>query len=229
MRHSAGTLHFALPERSLEAGREYSIAVRAEDFRGVQGYQYTLGFDPEVLEFVQVQGVWSELGQSNFGLSKASEGLIATSWNGSEPTDLPNGEVLYTLTFRAKADGRLSQALRVNHRLARAEAYNAEEEPMDIALRYDGVQVAGGFTLYQNEPNPFGEMTTIGFDLPAATKATLTVYDITGKVLKVISGQYAKGYHQVVLLRTDLQAQGMLYYRLDTDTDTATKRMILAE
>jgi hypothetical protein len=229
-RNSVGTLSFSIAEQTLVAGQQYTVAVRAEHFRGVQGYQYTMDFNTEVVEFVGVDAVWGDLSESNFGRAKAAEGILTTSWNGSEGVTLADGEVLYTVTFRAKANAKLSQALKVNSRVTKAEAYDASEELLDVQFRFDGGVVTGGeFALYQNEPNPFRDVTVIGFNLPAATKATLKVFDVTGKVVKVVTGDFAKGYNMISLNRVDVQGNGMLYYQLDTDTDSATKRMILVD
>ena len=229
-RNSVGTLMFAIADQTLAAGQEYTVAVTADNFRAVQGYQYTMDFDASVLEFVSVNAEWADLSESNFGRAKVAEGILTTSWNGSEGVTLTNGEVLYTVTFRAKANTKLSTALKVNSRVTRAEAYDANEEQLDVQFRFDGGLVVGGeFALYQNEPNPFRDVTIIGFNLPEATTATLKVYDVTGKVVKVVSGDYAKGYNTINLTRVDIQGNGMLYYQLDTPTDSATKRMILVD
>ncbi|MBK9582579.1 MAG: T9SS type A sorting domain-containing protein [Saprospiraceae bacterium] len=37
--------------------------------------------------------------------------------------------------------------------------------------------------MFQNEPNPFKGMTTVSFEMPEAATATLSVYDVTGKVV----------------------------------------------
>jgi hypothetical protein len=83
-----------------------------------------------------------------------------------------------------------------------------------------------GFELYQNEPNPFKDKTVIGFRLPAAAAAILTVYDAAGRVVFTQKGDYAKGYNAVVLDRSLLKTSGVLYYTLETATDSATKKMI---
>jgi hypothetical protein len=229
-RNSVGTLTFGVAEQQLVAGQEYSVEVTAEDFVGVQGYQYTMEFDANLVEFVDVTANWADLSTSNFGVAKAAEGTLTTSWNGSTPTTLADGEVLYTVTFRAVANGQLSQALKVNSRVTMAEAYDANEELLDVQFRFDGgVVIGGGFELYQNEPNPFRDVTVIGFSLPTASTATLTVYDVTGKVMKVVKGDYAKGYNAITLTRAEIEGNGMLYYQLDTPTDSATKRMITVE
>ena len=51
-----------------------------------------------------------------------------------------------------------------------------------------GKQEAGfsGFTLAQNEPNPFGSTTTIRFTLPEAGRVHLAVYDVTGRRVRTL-------------------------------------------
>lgn len=230
VRESAGSLSFSMKDALLEAGREYTIVVRAEDFQGVQGYQYTLEWDTDVLEFIQVEGLWAELGPSHFGLSRVTGGMLATSWHGSGPVTLDEGTPLYAITVRPLKTGRLRDAVRVTSRMVQAEAYDREDGLMEVALRFDGAPVPSeGFALYQNEPNPFRDLTVIGFQLPAPTTTTLRVYDVTGRMVREIKADYPWGYHEVTLTRAELLREGMLYYELETPTHRAMKRMLLVE
>ena len=86
-----------------------------------------------------------------------------------------------------------------------------------------------GFALYQNTPNPFGEQTSISFRLPSASAAQITIYDVTGKVIQVIEGDYARGLNRVEVNKDDLPQTGVLYYQLDTEAYTATKKMVVIE
>ena len=90
-------------------------------------------------------------------------------------------------------------------------------------------QATVGFELYQNQPNPFVNKTSIGFFLPEAAEATLSVYDETGRAVYQLKGQFAKGENTVILDRALLNTTGMLYYKLETATDAATKKMIQAK
>jgi len=230
LRNTVGTLRFVIADRMLAAGEEYTVAVRAEQFRGIQGYQYTLDFDAKALDFVGLNTHWADLSTEHFGLTKVDDGFLATSWNGSEGVTLNDDEVLYSVTFRAKVATRLSQALKVSSRVTQAEAYDAEDELLDVQFRFEEDVLTGfEFELYQNEPNPFRDLTIIGFNLPERSTATLKVYDVTGRVLKVVSGEFARGYNTINLTRAELQSQGMLIYQLDTSTHSATKRMILLD
>lgn len=47
-------------------------------------------------------------------------------------------------------------------------------------------------------------------------------------MLKVIKGRYAKGPNTVQVSRADLES-GVLFYRLDTPTHSATRKMIVVE
>ncbi len=82
------------------------------------------------------------------------------------------------------------------------------------------------FILHQNYPNPYDGYTVIGFELPERTEARLTIYDVTGKALKVIEGEYERGYNEVQFTGSDLDATGVLYYQLDTERFTATRKMV---
>ncbi len=84
-----------------------------------------------------------------------------------------------------------------------------------------------GFKLYQNSPNPFNDQTIIGFHLPEATKATLTIFNALGRAVYMQSGLFAKGYNQIVLDRAQTGAEGaILFYQLQTATDRASRQMI---
>ena len=55
-----------------------------------------------------------------------------------------------------------------------------------------------GFRLEQNQPNPFGETTVIGYRLPAEEHVTLQVYNTLGApVATLVDGVRGAGLHRV--------------------------------
>jgi hypothetical protein len=159
------------------------------------------------------------------------DNAITVSWNKVAPVS--SADVLFTLSFEATESGDLHEMLSINakSKLTEAEAYNASEEILDVTLSFrNSVQSAGkDFALFQNEPNPFEGSTVIGFTLPEAMDATVTVYDVTGKVVHMIEGSYAQGYNEIKVNRKDLAATGVMYYRLDATDFTATKKMVVID
>ena len=73
------------------------------------------------------------------------------------------------------------------------------------------------------------ESTVIGFNLPNKAAVTLTIFDITGKAIYSSEDDFTKGYNQFSVRGKDLGAYGVLYYQIDTDSFTATKKMIVVE
>jgi hypothetical protein len=85
------------------------------------------------------------------------------------------------------------------------------------------------FALNQNTPNPFKDETVVSFTLPETTTATLTIMDITGRVLKQYQGTYAQGYNEISINRSELSDSGILFYELKTPNDTASRKMIIID
>ena len=98
---------------------------------------------------------------------------------------------------------------------------------LDEMVEAAQVQQADRAVLLQNVPNPFEGSTQIGFYLPDAADARLTVRDIKGAVLYQIKGSYAKGWNALELNSAILPASGVLYYSLETARFVETKRMLL--
>jgi hypothetical protein len=115
--------------------------------------------------------------------------------------------------------------INANSRITTEGAYSQSNGALGIAIQFNNAANAD-YALYQNTPNPFNESTKVSFTMAAAADATLTVYDVTGKVLVVRELDAKKGYNEVSFTSEDLNAVGVLYYQLDTDDFSATKKMI---
>ena len=176
------------------------------------------------LEFVGATSGAIDVDASNFGVLNAS--TVTTAWAGTEGVSAD--DALFTMTFKATANVSLSEALSVNSSVSAAKAYTSSLEEMDIALDYNTV-ASNGFVLMQNTPNPFNQTTQIGFELPVAGQATLTIFDVTGKTVSVMSETYNAGYNEITLSKSDLGTTGVLYYQLESGDFTATKKMVIIE
>tara|TARA_Y100000385_G_C12900766_1_gene554083 strand:- start:154 stop:903 length:750 start_codon:yes stop_codon:yes gene_type:complete len=224
----AGELALSLESTEVAAGETFTVDFKANDFKNIAGYQFTLGFDNSAVEFVDVTTNLAGLDVSNFGLTKLSEGVITTSWNSNEGVTVANGEALFTMTFRANAAVNTEALLSINSRYTESEAYS-NSDLYNVVLEFNGTSVSNGFELFQNTPNPFKAETTIGFNMPAAGSVTLTIYDVSGRTLRLIEMDAVKGANSVNVNRAVINATGVLYYQLETATETATKKMILVD
>ncbi len=226
-------LVFNIDEADVKANETYTVEFKANDFKAVLGYQFTIAFDQNALEFVSVNAAdLANVSNDNFGLNRVNEGVITTSWNDTKAISLKNNDVVFSITFNAKSNATLSNAIKVSSQYTLAEAYQ-NDEVANIALTFnrDNEVIAtvadSAFELYQNSPNPVQDVTNISFNLPQAGTATLSILDVSGKVLKVIRGEFAKGFNNINISKDDITGSGVLFYQLDTENDSATKKMII--
>jgi subtilisin-like proprotein convertase family protein len=223
------SMTLAVDEIAFKKGEIVEIPVYANQFENISGYQFTLNFTETNVAFEGVKAASLNLDESNFGAHRANQGFLTTSWNNSKAISLDNDEVMFTLIFKALQDGTTIDLFNVTSQITQAEAYGEGLNVMDVKLVTRDAQgqiLAENFDLFQNQPNPFSGKTTVGFNLPKAAKASLTIYDVTGKVVFKNTDNYSKGYNTVELNKSDMNTSGILYYKLETDEFTATKKMI---
>lgn len=216
---TANTMTINAENAKLNRGEQITIDFTSE--MAAVGYQFTLDFDQNALELVNV--VDGTAKAENFGLALLNEGAITVSFDGEASAEL------FSLTFVAKADVALNESMSISSRYTSAEAYTAAGEVSNVELNFNGSIAATEFELYQNTPNPFHGETVIGFNMPTEATATLSVQDVSGKVLMVIDRTFAKGYNQVTIEGAELPSTGVLYYTLSTDDATATRKMIMVK
>ncbi len=88
-------------------------------------------------------------------------------------------------------------------------------------------QVPDDIRLLQNYPNPFREETSISFTLASSDQVQIDVFDVLGRRVKTVaSGIFASGQHTVLWDGAGEMA-GVYYYRLQTESYSATQRMIM--
>jgi hypothetical protein len=211
---STGTFLFDVENKSVTAGETFTVDFKAAE--AVAGYQFTMNFAG--LEVVDITP-GANMTAGNFGVFADA---ITTSFDGAN-------QGAFAVTFRAVNGGQLSELLRVSSQITKAEAYKNNER-LNVAFRFNNgatSTVSGvGFELYQNQPNPFVNKTFIGFHLPEATTATLSIFDEAGRMVYNQKGAFAKGYNTIAIDKALLNTVGMLYYKLETATNSATKKMI---
>ncbi|MBD3403079.1 T9SS type A sorting domain-containing protein, partial [candidate division GN15 bacterium] len=86
--------------------------------------------------------------------------------------------------------------------------------------------------LAQNYPNPFNPSTTIEFSLPARSHVALSIINIAGqRVRSLVSSELPAGRHEVTWDgRTDSGAEaasGVYFYRLETNSQVLSRKMML--
>lgn len=180
----------------------------------------------EPLTWTRVDGAW-ELRTSVAGPIGADLTLRVT-----DGTDISSPSV-----FRSVRDGDVVRIV-----IASAESENvlirvtSESAPTVVSAELNEQRVAVlqpvEFALSQNTPNPFNPATTIRFSVPHGGQVQLAVYDVSGRLVRMlVNGTTNAGIHEVIWDGLDNSgrevASGVYMYRIHTGEDVAVRRMLL--
>jgi uncharacterized repeat protein (TIGR01451 family) len=212
-------------------GKEYEIVFSGPSISDIRGFQFTLNFDPEKIEFRDIASDQLQVSDENFGLTRIKSGSITSSWHTVETVLTDTEKGLFRLKFHVRKKSRLSEALGITSDRIRAEAVTNDLKTIPLTLVFEkskGISEES-YALYQNEPNPFNQQTTIRFSLPEAMDATLKFYDTSGKVIHHLVGAFKSGMNEINLLKSDIPATGVIYYQLEAGDFTAAKKMIIMD
>lgn len=83
------------------------------------------------------------------------------------------------------------------------------------------------YFLSQNYPNPFNPSTTISYQLPAAGKVTLKVFDILGKEITTLVNEEKTAGSYKVNFNGGRLGSGVYFYQLRSGSFIQTKKLVL--
>lgn len=83
------------------------------------------------------------------------------------------------------------------------------------------------YNLFDNLPNPFNPVTNIKFEIPINGIVKLTVFDITGREIKLLLDEFKIAGQYNVKFDGSNYSSGIYFYKMEINDYTETKRMIL--
>jgi hypothetical protein len=134
----------------------------------------------------------------------------------------------YTKTLTSKSDGMRIGALHWND-----EAFDSKTSLERVKKAYNGIHyginelISSSVLDLRNYPNPFNSTTKITFNLPKNTHVNLSVYDISGRLVETLINENRAGGKYTLEFTPDYAAGGTYFYKLTTDFQVATSKMIL--
>jgi Secretion system C-terminal sorting domain len=83
------------------------------------------------------------------------------------------------------------------------------------------------YKLEQNYPNPFNPSTTISYQLVKNSDVLLTIYDVTGREIKILVNSYQGAGKYNVVFDASRLSSGIYFYKLTTRDFSETRKMVL--
>ncbi len=93
----------------------------------------------------------------------------------------------------------------------------------------DDENIPNDFKLFTNYPNPFNPETVISYSIPVASYVQLKIYDVLGNEITTLVNEYQRpGKYSVEFrVKSDELSSGIYFYKLNADSFTEIKKMIL--
>lgn len=197
----------------------------------IAGAQFSLNFDPGMVELLDAKALGLNVVEDNFGYRSIGDGMIHFSWNSFEPVPLSGDMVAFRFRLNSDVENQSIFKL-VQQGGLQAEVYTQEGDgfvvhKLGLKSRLSEILDQDKFEVFQNIPNPFNAGTVIGFNLPEASDVTFKVYDVTGKVLLQQQTPFKKGYNTINFDAGTISSTGVLYYVIETNKYSATRKMII--
>ena len=83
------------------------------------------------------------------------------------------------------------------------------------------------YALGQNYPNPFQKETFVQYHIPVASHVTLSLFDMNGRLIKVmVNGTREHGSH-TLRLNTGSLSKGIYFYKIQAGNFSAVKKMVI--
>lgn len=117
------------------SGADVCVAVKVKGFTNLLALQYTLAWDPKVLEFKGVDKAGLPyLDQADFGFNRTGEGLLPFVWinDALQATTIPDEAAIYEVCFRAAGAPGQSSAIRFVEKPTPFEVVNIREELLEL-------------------------------------------------------------------------------------------------
>ena len=120
-------------DESGQRGDLITVDVNIGDFSKVVSMQYSMNWDPKVLQFEKVQGYQlKDLTSDNFGTAEASKGNLLLAWYDPsvQGVNLPAGTVIYQAVFRVIGENTNKSRIRFSGKPLLIEVMQADGTPL---------------------------------------------------------------------------------------------------
>ncbi len=247
---NAQSVSLTVPDKVVNPGEWFTIGIKASDFDNIASMQYAIQWNPAIIQFQSVTGLNANMPDftviNSFNSAFANDGRLRLSWYWFDPStnsgvSLDDNATLFNINFKAVGGMGTNTMLEIANDTTVQPPFVIEianyNQEVGVNIENGKVTISGvnaseetfteDFTLFQNSPNPFSEITYISFNLNAGDHAKLTIFDSSGKVVYSQNKKFPAGLSRIPVQRDMLTSAGSYFYTLETARATATRQLIM--
>jgi hypothetical protein len=230
-----GEVELAMGEVSGSFNSEIEVPLLVKNFQNIGGYQFTLSWDPEMLEYIQVEDL---LFENFYGTNNIEKGFLTVSFDDpkAEGISLEDYTKIAVLKFKIKGKKSSSSTISITSDITPAMAFNSNLELINLQTQHGVIKVeendlSNNINLIQY-PNPVNAYTNFTFTLPKPLPVRIIIYNALGTPVDNMTFSGKKGKNKVEWnidqkFGKKLQ-QGIYYYKVEIGNSSNTGKMIVS-
>jgi photosystem II stability/assembly factor-like uncharacterized protein len=154
------------------------------------------------------------------GQDTSRKGLILETVDGGEKWDTVVGNLSGSLNAICFKDG-VCWAVGGNGLILRTDNW------VDWINSNTGEKYPAKYQLFQNYPNPFNPITNIEYRIPKSEHVELSIYNVLGQKIATLVNKKQPAGEYIVEWKASGFASGLYYYRLKTNKEHLTRKLLL--
>ena len=232
---------FSFTTHTVEPAETVEVEVSVTGFTDIISVQFTMEYDPTVLDFVNVDNFGLEyMANSNFGTPPdIDDGFVTFAWldESLQGLDADDETVIFSIIFQTVGMAGDSSALTFGNSPTMIEVGATGGQVMEPTFNAGYVKIAGNtsvrrietdaFVFHPVAPNPVNELAMIRFELFEGTETYFSIYDLTGKVIYENREYRSSGHHTLEIPSYVFPVQGAYFCRLDAGGHKGIQKILL--
>ncbi|MBK8052583.1 MAG: DUF11 domain-containing protein [Saprospiraceae bacterium] len=209
---------------------ENKVSFKAGEIKSLNGLQLSIEL-PGTSENIQLISDKLMLNTSNYHISKSkNKTILNICWSNHAEIQVSQDDVLFDLTLTVKEDVHSTKAVTLSPSHPNSEVVDGTMESKPIQLRYKNTLESvrsDDFVVYQNNPNPFAESTSVKYYISKDEMVQMAIHDVDGKLVYTARIDAKSGENEVILTRNQINNRtGVLLMTLSTSKDSKTIKLL---
>lgn len=135
-----------------------------------------------------------------------------------------------TILFYIETDHSLTDLLSINPSKILPQMYLSNGEVANLRLNSQNLYLnADRFEVGQNIPNPFSASTLIPIEISQAGIITLSIIDVTGKVISKREISINAGSNHIEIQKTDINQTGVFIYKVESRFGSSVHKFMIKD
>lgn len=217
---------FLLQNKKVKKGEQIRIPFFAKDFQNITGYQMSIQFDKNNLEFISAhKNENDDLVKENFGTTAVEDGILLMNWVSGNSNSIEDNTELFYLNFKAQKEGELKDWINITDQSLRSEAYNDKNEFLRIGFEFmeekDNILTNVSFV-----PNPFSETTELEIESKTEEKVEVEFFDSNGRLLNTQKVLLQEGENNIIINFSKNNYRGIIFYKIQRANKILTGKIV---